>query len=559
MFNPYAHVTCTISQEGSAFRARINRHVNLPRSGLYQPANAGLDMIPIGHLELDVDMREVRYRGERLHLGSRAVEILTVLACARGRLVTKDELLKIVWPGTVVEENNLQVHISALRKVLEGDRELIVTVPGRGYLLATQVQMSRSTPDDVQERAWFSIPPYVSRLVGRDAALVEIATLLRDLPALTLVGAGGIGKTSLAIHAARRIADHFQDGVRFVELGALSDPGQALVAVAEACNLDFSGGAVTAARIGVALGDTQCLLVLDNAEHLIDVVAGLVESLVARCGQLRVLVTSREPLRVEAESIFRVQPLEVPLAGAPLEELLSLSAVQLFLCRAKALQLNVGADAGSIQVVADLCRRLDGIPLAIELAAARAEVLGVEGVYSRLDDRLRVLTGGHRTALPRHQTLRATFDWSYALLEPCARKIFRRLGIFAGAFTFESMCAVVTDADIDIASVITGIGELAAKSLLNVERHGPVASYRLPESTRAYAMDKLRDEGEVQRITARHTRFLQQHVAHGLPESGTIEKRERQAELSRASEFCAAGVSGAALRAPASYSNASMD
>jgi DNA-binding winged helix-turn-helix (wHTH) protein len=152
-------------------------------------------MISIGRLELDVDMREVRCSGERLHLGSRAVEILTVLACARGRLVTKDELLKIVWPGMVVEENNLQVHISALRKVLEGDRELIVTVPRRGYLLATQVQVPRSAPDDVQERARFSIPPYVSRLVGRDAALVEIATLLRDLPALTLVGAGGIGKT----------------------------------------------------------------------------------------------------------------------------------------------------------------------------------------------------------------------------------------------------------------------------------------------------------------------------------------------------------------------------
>lgn len=516
-------------------------------------------MIPIGRLELDVDMREVRYSGERLHLASRAVEILTTLACARGRLVTKHELLNRVWPDTVVEESNIQVHVCALRKALGSDRELIVTVPGRGYQLAVQAHVPQGTPDTAQEHARLSFPPYVSGLIGRDAALVDIAALLRDVPTLTLVGAGGIGKTSLAIHAARRIADHFHDGVRFVELGALSDPGQALVAVAEACNLDFSGGVVTAARIGVALGDTQCLLVLDNAEHLIDVVAGLVESLVAHCGQLRVLVTSREPLRVEAESIFRVQPLEVPLAGAPLEELLSLSAVQLFLCRAKALQLNVGADAESIQVVAELCRRLDGIPLAIELAAARAEVLGVEGVYSRLDDRLRVLTGGHRTALPRHQTLRATFDWSYGLLEPHARKIFRRLGIFPGAFTFESMCAVVTDLDIDIASVISGIGELAAKSLLNVERHGPVACYRLPESTRAYAMDKLQDEGEVRRITARHTRFLQQYVPYGLPESGTADKREKQAQLSRASEFCAAGVSGAALRAPASYSNTSMD
>lgn len=186
-------------------------------------------------------------------------------------------------------------------------------------------------------------------------------------------------------------------------------------------------------------------------------------------------------------------------------------------------------------------------------------MLGVEGVYSRLGDRLNVLTGGYRTALPRHQTLRATFDWSYALLDPCARKIFRRLAVFASAFTFESMCAVVTDPDVEMAYMISSISELTAKSLLNVEHHGAVTSYRLPESTRAYAMDKLRDEGEVERFTARHTSFLQHRAEHGLLEAGTTYKREGRVELLQTSEFYAVGVSEAALRHPASYSNSSMD
>jgi predicted ATPase len=225
---------------------------------------------------------------------------------------------------------------------------------------------------------------------------------------------------------------------------------------------------------------------------------------------LSVLTTSREPLRTSAETVFRVPPLDVPLIDAQGQEVLAYSAVRLFLRRARALQPRFADDAASVSLVGEICRRLDGIPLAIELAAARAATLGIDGLHHRLDDRLKVLTGGRRTAMPRHQTLRATFDWSYALLDPAAQAVFRRLSQFASTFSIEAACAVAADRVITAMSVTTSVGELAEKSLLGVEFNGPRTRYRLPESTRAYAREKLQDEGEVHSVAARHARYLQQ-------------------------------------------------
>jgi predicted ATPase len=267
--------------------------------------------------------------------------------------------------------------------------------------------------------------------------------------------------------------------------------------------------------------------VVDNAEHVIDVAADLTEAL-TRCGSgLSVLTTSREPLRTSAETVFRVPPLDVPLIDAQGQEVLAYSAVRLFLRRARALQPRFADDAASVSLVGEICRRLDGIPLAIELAAARAATLGIDGLHRRLDDRLKVLIGGRRTAMPRHQTLRATFDWSYALLDPAAQAVFRRLSQFASTFSIEAASAVAADRVITAMSVTTSVGELAEKSLLGVEFDGPRTRYRLPESTRAYAREKLQDEGEVHSVAARHARYLQQrfeqhwisvaHAATGEP------------------------------------------
>ncbi len=468
-------------------------------------------MIELGRFKIDLEMRTLWQDEEVVRLGSRAFDILAVVASADGRLVTKDELMNAVWPETIVEENNIQVHLSALRKILGPDRDLILTVPGRGYQLMRR--QKKTLPEEPASRTPTGrpLPLPKARLVGRDAAITQIRTMLEHTHVLTLVGAGGIGKTSLAIEAGRHVVAEFPDSVCFVELAALSSHEAVLTAILEACRLPVEDGPLSVARVASALAGQRRLLLLDNAEHVVDYVAETVEALIAANTLLRVLVTSREPLRIMPEVVFRVEPLDVPPPHSTDAEILRRSAVNLFLTRANSLQGQEGAqrtESAAIQLVGEICRRLDGIPLAIELAAARVVALGVEGVYRRLDDRMAILGGGYRTALPRHQTLRATFDWSFALLNSNSQSLFRRLAIFVGNFTFEAMCAVACGAELTVESAMSGISELVAKSLINVEFNGPVAKYRLSESTRAYALEKLQAEGEQQEITSRHARYL---------------------------------------------------
>lgn len=477
-------------------------------------------MIQIGTLLVNFEQREIRQHGRPVRIGARAFDILEVLYRADGGIVSKDAIMDAVWPGSIVEENRLQVHIAALRKLFGADRELIKTVPGRGYLLVSENRHARAPQRQGSPLAnGGGLPACAATLVGRQGEIAQIVERLGHASVVTLVGAGGIGKTCLAIHVARAMrdpaGDHFNEPVCFVELAKTSTRDTVLKALASALRIDTSDEYLTQESLAGVIAAAPCVLVLDNAEHVIDVVASLVEALAARNPALRVLVTSREPLHIWAESVFRVEPLAVPASGASTDAILAHSAVELFLSRAKSVAPESGADENAIRLVGEICRRLEGLPLAIELAAARVATLGVEGVASRLDDRLNLLTGGLRSALPRHQTLRATFDWSYALLDTTSRMLFRRLGFFAGAFTFDAACTVATEPDMPIASVISSLSELAAKSLLSVEFRGAIAQYRLTESTRAYAMEKLRDEGELQRIATRHMHYLQERIEHG--------------------------------------------
>jgi predicted ATPase len=365
------------------------------------------------------------------------------------------------------------------------------------------------------------LPAGVARLIGRQAEVEQIVEQMGRAAVTTLVGAGGIGKTCLAVHVAREMRDRGERNVYFVELAQAASPDAVLATLAAAVGLADAAQPLTAQEVADALADTGCLLVLDNAEHVIDAVASLVEVLVLRNPALRVLVTSREPLRIWTECVFRVEPLAVPANGASADTILAHSAVELFLHRARAIAPGCASDEASLAIVADICRRLEGLPLAVELAAARVATLGVEGVASRLDDRLNLLTGGLRSALPRHQALRATFDWSYALLDSTSRALFRRLAFFTGTFNFDAVCAVANEPGMPVASVITSLSELATKSLVNVECRGAIAQYRLTESTRAYAMEKLRDEGEVQLIGTRHMLHVQKRMEEGaLPVGG---------------------------------------
>ncbi|WP_443798014.1 ATP-binding protein, partial [Burkholderia cepacia] len=321
---------------------------------------------------------------------------------------------------------------------------------------------------------------------------------------------GGIGKTSLAGRVAHELRERSGERVLFVALASAATRDDVLLAIAAELGLE-TVGVPGIAPIAGAFAASPALLVLDNAEHVVDLVADLVDTLTSRAPSLRVLATSREPLHISAEAVFRVSPLAVPDSDAPLDEIVRHSAVELFLARIRAATPDCAVDAAGIRLIGDICRRLDGLPLAIELAAARVATLGLEAVAARLDDRLNLLTGGLRSALPRHQTLRATFDWSYVLLDAAARALFRRMACFIGPFTFDAAREVAMDPGMSAAETIAVLGELVAKSLVTVEFHGAHARYRLTESTRAYALEKLRNEGEFDLVAERHACYEREH------------------------------------------------
>src|ERR1700730_13014158 len=474
--------------------------------------------LKFGRFQVLPHRREFFAEGVPVAVGSRAFDVLMVLIEAGGELVTKDDILSRVWPGMVVEEHSLQFHISALRKVLGEDRGFIKTISGRGYRFVAEITAAAGEQEAVPDRGAALFPPprldaesptnlpaSSSDLIGREAELSEATALVTAHRLVTLVGAGGIGKTRLGREVARRLLPRFANGVWVAELGLLSDPDLVPVTVATALGLELAAGAVTAERVATALGAKQLLLVLDNCELVIDAAASMAEALLRANPAAHVLATSREPLRAEDEYLYRVPPPAVPAEGTEdIEDLLRSGAVRLFIARVRATDPHFAPDQRIAAATAAICRHLDGIALAIELAAARAAALGVKRVAAPLDDRFHLLTNGRRTALPRHQTLRATLDWSYALLPERERVVFRRVSIFANGFGLKSAAAVAASAEIAASDVIDCVANLVAKSLVMVEVHGATMRYRLLETTRAYGREKLAESGELGQVARAH-------------------------------------------------------
>ncbi len=432
--------------------------------------------------------------GERpVKLGSRAFDVLTELVQCRDRVVGKHELMDRVWPTVVVEENNLQVQVLALRKLL--GHGAIATIPGRGYRFTLPVDSDVPPPPPAPPT-----PATGPALIGRGEDLLALQGLLLSHPLVTVAGAGGIGKTRLAQAAAHSLQPP-QD-VAWVDLVGVDDAATLPAAVAQALGIDMAGATDAQAALTGALRGRAALLVLDNAEHLLDAVAALVVSLREHATGLRVLVTSQEVLRLADEQVFRAGPLALPAT----DDLLSVrgsAAVELFVARAQQVDRHFELGEHNRAAVAEVCRRLDGIPLAIELAAARVALLGVEGVRQRLDALFELLTAGARAALRRHQTLRAALEWSHGLLTPDEQRVLRRLGVLAGGFTLDAAQELAADDSLDGWDVLERLGALVDKSLV-VAEGASMPRYRLLETTRAFALERLAEAGETEAMLLRH-------------------------------------------------------
>ncbi len=462
-------------------------------------------VLEFGRFKVVPHRRDLLAEGKAIALGGRAFDTLMALIDAGGSVIDKDVLMRRVWPDRIVEENNLQAQISSLRKAFGADRELIRTVAGRGYQFAGEIRVAAGTPAGPES----NLPEPVSELIGRDAALREVVDLVTGHRLVTLTGAGGIGKTRLGLEVARQLLPRFVDGVGLAELGPLTDPQLVPVTVATALRLTSLAGNVSIEGVAAAVAGRHVLVVLDNCEHLIDAAARMAEALLRASPVLCVVTTSREPLRAAAEYVYRVPPLDVPAEdNLDADDVLRHGAVKLFVVRAQAVEPRYVPDRRLASATAAICRHLDGIPLAIELAAARIAAFGVEGVASRLDDRFRLLTGGSRTALPRQQTLRATLDWSHELLSHSERVLLRRLSVLAGSFSFDAAASIATDPELADGDVVECVANLVAKSLISVDLSGAVAWYRLLDTTRAYALEKLAEGEEVERFRLRHAVYF---------------------------------------------------
>lgn len=451
-----------------------------------------------GRFELQPRERRLLANGEPTSVAPRAFALLLALVERAGRLVTKDELLSLAWPGLVVEENNLQVQVSALRKVLGHDA--IGTVPGKGYRFTPVVEPSaagRLAPNVPLVRG---LPQPLTSFIGHDDDLTAFARILETARLLTLTGIGGCGKTRLAIKLAETVAPTLGGGAWFVDLAPILDAGRVPMTVAAALNADSTWDDAILDSICGAIANRPSLLVLDNCEHVLEPCALLARELLERCPTLRVLATSREGLGIAGERIAAVRALALPgpdwRASSAVPD--ATEAIRLFLDRAQLVSPDLTLDEHSGPAIAEICRRLDGIPLAIELAAARVKLLTLEKIESLLRDRFRLLVGGGKS-VSRHRTLKAVIGWSYEQLQESERRLLRQLSVFVGSWDLDGAMAMMPEGD-DEMQALTLLDRLVDVSLIAVERIGSGETrYRMLETVRQYAEERLIDAGGARR------------------------------------------------------------
>jgi predicted ATPase/DNA-binding winged helix-turn-helix (wHTH) protein len=465
-------------------------------------------LLPTQRLLMDGD--------KRLHLGGRALDVLIALVERPGELVSKQELIARVWPNTFVDPANLTVHIAALRRTLgdgRGGNRFLINIPGRGYRFVAPIKLS----DEFEPATILSgpvqymhnLPAHVTPLIGREDAVTGLSAQLHRDRLLTIVGTGGIGKTAVALVVAEKLIPNYRDGVWLIDLAPVYDPLLVPVALASALRLEIHAENPLP-ELMAFLREREMLLVLDNCEHLVAAAASVAAGILRGAPNVHVLATSREPLRTEGERVYRLPPLQSPpvAIGIGAKEALAFPAVQLFAERTAAALGEFVLSDSSAPAVADICLKLDGLPLAIEFAAARVGFFGIRGLAARLDDRLDILNTGSRTKLPRQRSIRPTLDWSYGLLTEAEQKVLRRLSIFPDNFTLRTAGAVSSDGTISGNQIINQITELVAKSFVDAEAGDAEPRLRLMETTRVYALAKLAESGELDTVARRHAEYF---------------------------------------------------
>lgn len=458
--------------------------------------------------------RRLTKDGAAVRIGDRALDLLVALASRPGEVIDGRELMSLVWPGVQVGLANLRVNVRTLRVALgpaPDGSDYVRNVHGRGYCFAaTALVEPAAPPARPREVRAYGLPPPPGSLIGRGDGMAEVASSLAEGRLVSLIGPGGIGKTTLAVAVAHQRLAAGAGDVCFVDLGALNSPDQVLGAIASLLGVR-SGGDQTSNLVSF-LQERRALLVLDSCEHLIEPAARLAERCLGESADIAVLVTSREPLRAEGERVHRLASLDYPRAEGALsaEAALRYPAVQLLVERAAAAQNDFALMDDDAPLAAELCRRLDGVALAIELAAGRIGVLGLRETTALLDGQMGLRWPGRRTAVPRHQTLEATLDWSHSILPEVERVVFRRLSMLVGSFPMRAACAVAGDVALSAGDVQEAVVGLIGKSLVAAESGTPDAPLRLLDVTRAYARAKLVEAGEQDATARRHAIFVRE-------------------------------------------------
>lgn len=450
-------------------------------------------------------------RDAPIRLGGRGMDLLHALLQRPGDLVSKEELNRAVWPNTMVHEDNLKVNIAALRRALKSEGaedSCIATVAGRGYRFTAAVTMT-GPPAAATAKIRYRVPRIAMRPIGRDDVKSGICELLAKNRLVTILGHGGIGKTTVALMVANELVDTYADGICFVDLGRVADESKVYAAIG--AELDFIAGMEPSVeQLLNALHGRRLLLILDSCEHVADYIARLTEELLVETGDIDVLVTSRESLRIKGEFLWRLAPLDTPppVLSTSAASIELYSSVRLFERTVRQTMAGFTIDDGNAGSIAEICRHLDGIPLAIELAASTVDVLGIKEVERSLGESFSLLNIDRRAVVPRQRSMAATIDWSYNLLPQRAQAVLNSLSCFAGSFTLEAAIAVAGNDDLDAGAVRDAVVTLARKSLVNLSDRAGQTEYRLLETTRAYASQAPCPPGERGLAKGRHACYF---------------------------------------------------